>query len=158
LLLDELGIADHWKGPALTLGQTAEVISMVILPWLLRRSGLRRVLILGASAWALVLAVQALGHPTAPVVSCLALNGLYITCFVIAGQMFVNSRSGPEVRASAQALISFTSGVGLLGGYALSGLVAYQVGGAFRPTFTVASTIAFVAVAGFAIWFHPEVT
>src|SRR5207302_9000234 len=78
LLLDELGIDDAWKGPALTLGQLVEVGSMALLPWLLARGGQRRVMLLGAGAWALVLAVQARGHPASLVVSCLALNWLYI--------------------------------------------------------------------------------
>ncbi len=156
LLLDELGIDDAWKGPVMTIAQATEVASLLGLPWLLRLLGLRCVMVLGAASWALSLVVLAIGSPAGLVVSCLGLNGFFITGYIVAGQMFVNSRADSEVRASAQALISFTSGIGMLAGYAVSGVVGHLVGGAFRPTFTLAALVALLAAGGFAVWFHPE--
>lgn len=156
LLLGELGISDVWKGPALTMAQVTEVLMMMVLPWLLSRAGQRRIMILGAASWAASLAVMTIGSPAGLVVSCLALNGVFITGFIVAGQVFVNSQAAPDIRASAQSLISFTAGVGMLAGYAVSGAVAHLAHGAFRPTFAVATLLAMLAVLVFAGWFHPE--
>ena len=61
-----------------------------------------------------------------------------------------------DIRASAQSLISFTSGVGLLMGYVLSGVVNHRVQGAFRPTFAVAAALAGSALVLFGLGFHPR--
>jgi nucleoside transporter len=155
LFLDELGISDRWKGPAMTIAQSTEVLTLFLLPWLLSRFGQRAIMVLGAAAWAGSFAALAIGQPAAFVVSCLSLNGLFITCFVVAGQMFVNRLATADIRASAQSLVNVAAGFGLLLGYALSGGVRHLVGGAFQPTFGVATALASLALLVFAIGFRP---
>jgi len=146
LLLKELGVGEEWTGPALTMAQSTEVLTLALLPWLLARLGLRAVLLLGAAAWAGSLSVQTLDAPAGLIIGCLSLNGLYISCYLVAGQVCVNGEAGPDFRASAQALISFSGGVGQVMGYVLSGVVRHAAGGAFRPTFAVATALAWLAV------------
>lgn len=146
LLLKQLGVGDEWAGPALTVAQSTEILTLALLPWLLRRLGLRVVLVLGAAAWAVSLSVQTVGTPAALVIASLSLNGLFITGFVVAGQVCVNSAAGAEIRTSAQALISFSAGAGQILGYLVSGVVRYAADGAFRPTFAVATVLAWLAV------------
>jgi MFS family permease len=155
LFLGELGIQDEWKAPAMTIAQSTEVLTLGLLPWLLARWGQRRIMLLGAGAWALALAVLTLGQPTFLVVASLSLNGLYITCFLVAGQVYINSHASEDVRASAQALITFTTGIGMLAGSLLAGKVRQLAGEAFRPTFAVAAMMAVVAVLVFALGFFP---
>ena len=102
---------------------------------------------LGAGAWATSASVQTVGTPAGLVIACLCLNGLYISCYIVAGQVCVNREAGDDFRASAQALISFSGGVGQVVGYLLSGAVRHAAGGAFRPTFAVAAALAWLAVA-----------
>lgn len=158
LLLEKLGIGDEWKAATMTIAQSTEVLTLGLLPWLLARWGQRRVMLIGAGAWALAMAVMMVGRPVTLVVASLGLNGLYITCFFVAGQVFVNSHASQDVRASVQALISFTTGVGMLAGYGLSGWVRDLAGGAFGPTFAVAAALATVAVVVFAAGFRPAIT
>ncbi len=158
LLLDELAVIDAWKGPALTIAQVTEVLSLLLMPSLLRRTGQRLLMTIGAASWALSLSVLAVGRPTGLVVSCLLLNGLFITGFVVTGQMFVNRHSSGDVRASAQALISFTTGVGMLAGYGLSGWVRHAAGGELQPTFAVGALVALLATAFFVVGFRLEPT
>jgi MFS family permease len=158
LLLDELGISNAWKGPALTIAQVTEVLSLLVLPRLMAWLGQRRIMILGGAAWVASLIVLTIGSPAALVIGSLAFNGLFITGFIVAGQVFVNSQAAPDIRASAQALISFTAGVGMLAGYAISGAVAHLAHGAFRPTFAVAALLALLTMIVFTARFHPERT
>jgi len=156
LFLRSLGVSEVWLGPVLTIAQSTEVLSLGLLPLLLARWGQRRVMLAGLVAWATALTVLTVGHPLGLVVGSLSLNGLFICCFLVAGQVFVNSRAPSDIRASAQAMVSFASGLGLLGGNLLAGWVREQVGERFAPTFGVAAIIALSALVVFAVGFQHE--
>lgn len=156
VFLGERGVSDSWKGPALTIAQLSEILTLGLLPRTLERFGQRRVMLIGAASWALSLGILTLGQPTWLVIAGLTFNGLFITGYVVAGQMFVNSHAAAHFRASAQSLISFTSGTGLLMGYVLAGWVRQQADSAYRPTFAVGAAIASVAVFVFAWGFRSE--
>jgi len=132
------------------------VLSLGVLPLLLTRWGQRRVMLLGLVAWATALSVLTVGQPLGLVVGSLSLNGLFICCFLVAGQVFVNSRAPGDLRASAQALVSFTSGLGMLGGNLLAGWVRQQGGEPFAPTFALATGIALTALVVFSAGFRHE--
>jgi MFS family permease len=142
LLLRALGYLDSQIAWLLTISQATEVAALAALPMLLTRLGIKGTLGLGLGAWAAALALLSVGTPRGLVVGSLTLNGLCICCFFVAGQVFVNSRARPDVRASAQALIHFMIGFGMLGGHLLVGWARRQFEGAFRPTFLVAAVIA----------------
>jgi MFS family permease len=154
--LRSLGVSEGWLGPVLTIAQSTEVLSLGVLSLLLARWGQRRVMLAGLVAWAAALSVLTVGHPLGLVVGSLTLNGLFICCFLVAGQVFVNSRAPGDLRASAQALISFTSGVGMLGGNLLAGWVRQQRDEPFAPTFAVAAAIALTALVVFSAGFRHE--
>jgi MFS family permease len=156
LLLMKLEVGEQWTGPALTAAQSTEILTLALLPWLLWRLGLRMVLVIGAAAWAASLTVQMVGSPVFLVIACLSLNGLFITCFVVAGQLCVNSEAGSDIRSSAQALISFSNGIGQVLGYLVSGVVRYRTNGEFRPTFAVAMVLAWLAVAILVVYWDQE--
>ena len=106
LLLADLGIPRPWLSPTLTLGQSTEIVSLALLPMLLLRLGVRRTMLLGLAAWALLLSLLTLGEPVWLVVTSLSLNGLCICCFIVAGQVFANGRAAADVRVSVQALLN----------------------------------------------------
>jgi MFS family permease len=154
LLLRHIGIPRPWLSPTLTFGQSIEIISLGLLPLLLSRLGVRRTMFLGLTAWASLLAVLSVGRPVALVVACLSLNGLCISCFIVAGQVFANGRAREDLRVSVQALLTVTNGLGLLAGNLLVGWVRRQVDEQFMPTFGVGAVIAVILVLAFFVGFR----
>jgi MFS family permease len=155
LLLEHLGIPHPWLGPTLTLGQSTEIVSLAVLPALLFRLGTRRTMLLGLSAWAIWMGVLTVGEPVWLVAGSLTLNGLCISCFIVAGQVFVNRRASADVRTSAQALLNFVNGLGMLGGNLLVGWVRHQVQGEFPATFSVAALISLFLLGVLFFGFRP---
>jgi hypothetical protein len=119
-----------------------EILTLALLPLLLLRFGVRGTMLLGLFAWALALAVLAVGEPAGLVIASLGLNGVCICCFLVAGQVFANGRARGDIRASSQALLTLVNGVGLLIGNLLVGWVRHHTGGAFVPTFATAAAVA----------------
>src|SRR5256885_912887 len=77
----------------------------------------------GLVAWALAMAVFTIGGPGWLVMVGLALSGACVSCFRVAGQVFVDGRAQGDVRASVQGLLCFINGAALLSGSLLVGLV-----------------------------------
>jgi nucleoside transporter len=146
LLLQDLGVPKPWITPTLTLAQSMEVVTLATLPLILLRFGVRGTMLLGLFAWTLALTVLAVGEPASLVIASLGLNGVFIRCFLVAGQVFVNNRARGDIRASSQALLTFVNGVGMLLGNVLVGWVRQQAGGAFGPTFATAAAFAAFAL------------
>jgi MFS family permease len=156
LLLDQLGVPRAWMGPTLTLGQSIEIISLALLPVLLERFGIRGTMLVGVAGWTLLLAVLTLGEPLWLVIVSLTLNGLCIAGFIVAGQIFVSGRAHEDVRASAQALLTWVYGLGMLTGHLLVGWVRQQAAGQFRATFSVSLAIGLILTVGFYVGFRPD--
>jgi MFS family permease len=156
LVLRQLGIAKEWVGLTATVAQWSEVVTLGLLAVVTTRLGMRNTLLVGALAWALGLTVFMIGQPAWLVIGSLLLNGIFITCFAVRGQVFVNQEAGQDIRASAQGLITMTNGTGLLLGNLLVGIVRHAVAGQFMPTFAVGVCIAFVAVTLLALGFVPR--
>jgi MFS family permease len=142
LLLKQLGIPRPWISPTLTIAQYTEIVCLALLPVFFRRLGVRGTMLAGITAWGTALAILSVGRPTWLVVGSLGLNGLCICCFLVAGQVFVNRHAPRDVRASAQGLLSFVGGLGLLSGNLLVGWVRQHTDGDFHSTFSVAAAIA----------------
>lgn len=154
LLLKHVGIPRPWLSPTLTLGQSMEITSLALLPMLILNLGVRRTMLLGLTAWALLLAILSIGRPVWLLVACLSLNGLCISCFIVAGQVFANGRAREDLRVSVQGLLNVTNGLGLLAGNLLVGWVRRQAQEQFMPTFSVGAVIAGVLVFAFFIGFR----
>jgi MFS family permease len=153
LLLSHLGISESWLPATLTICQSTEVVSLGLLPLFLSYLGVRGSMLLGLIAWLLVLSMLTIGEPAGLVVSSLALNGLFITGFVVAGQVFINRHTPSDIRASAQALLICMTGTGLLIGNLLVGAVRHAVDGAYTPTFAVAAGLTAVTILAFMLGF-----
>jgi hypothetical protein len=121
LLMQRLGMAVDEVAPTLTLAQVTEIVSLGMLPMFLLRMGLRGTMLLGLGSWTAAMCLLARGHPLGLVIGSLVFNGLLISGFLVAGQMFVNREAGDGLRASAQALLTFANSLGALGGHLLVG-------------------------------------
>src|SRR5262249_42871334 len=144
LLLRDLGVEPHLLGPVLTVAQSTEIVLLGLLPIALSRLGLRAMMLLGLSAWFTSMCVLSVGEPLELVVASLGLHGLYITGFIISGQVYVNGIAGGDLKASVQGVLSCINGLGLLIGNLLAGWLRGMTDGRLPPTFAVAAVIAFL--------------
>jgi MFS family permease len=154
LLLRELGVADPWLGPVQTLGQVSEILSLLLLPFLIVRLGIRGAMLLGLLAWLTALTLLAFGRPLELVIASQALNGLFVAAFLVAGQVYINGQGGGEFRASLQSLVSFVNGVGMLLGNLLAAWLRDWAGGNLPNTFAVGAVLTLGLLGFFFIGFR----
>lgn len=109
----------------LTIGQMTEVVVLLLLPRMHRALGARRVLLIGAAAWAtrsVLFAAGGAGRSDVAVYAGLLLHGLAYGCVYVAGQLMVHERAPERMRAAAQGLMAVsTMGIGNLGGAWIAG-------------------------------------
>ena len=148
LLLNHLGVPDRWLTPSQTVSQTIEVLSLALLPMLLTRLETRGTMLLGLAVWCASLTAMAQAGSLGLAVPALGGWGVLVCCYLVVGQMYVNSRARGDLRTSSQALLTCINALGLLVGNVLAGWVRAAAEGALAPVFAVAAGIAvFVAVA-----------
>jgi nucleoside transporter len=123
----------------MTIGQVAEIGTMLVLSLMLTKWGMRKTMVIGILAWPLRYAVFAYGQPRWLVIASLALHGLCYVCFFTVSQIYVNQVASPDIRASAQGLITFvTLGAGLFLGSLFAGWI--------RDFFTAGSVVDYTMV------------
>ncbi len=116
----EGGQAPFW----MTLAQIAEIGTMLALPWMLTRWGVRKTMFIGIIAWPVRYAVFAWGDPLGLVLASLALHGLCYVCFFTVSYIYVNQVAEADIKASAQGLITFVIlGLGMFIGYWFAGYI-----------------------------------
>ncbi len=101
---DVLGLQDSQIGPAMTIGQFAEIAVMMLTGWMLSKLGFRWVITLGALAYCVRYAIfaSAAELPTGFVVSSQLLHGLCYACFFAAAFIYVDRIADADIRNSAQ--------------------------------------------------------
>ncbi|MBM4032929.1 MAG: MFS transporter [Planctomycetes bacterium] len=123
--LSTLGLRDSDIQPAMSTGQIAEILFMVVLPWLLRRLGFRWVIALGVFAYALRFAIFGTTWlPVGVIIASQGLHGVCFACFYTATFIYIDRLADADIRASAQSLISIVFGLAPLLGGTLSAQLA----------------------------------
>jgi nucleoside transporter len=139
----------------LTIGQWVEMGCMAASPYLVRRFGLKPVLLAGLLSWVVRNAVLAWGSVGLIVGLALPLHGSSYVFFTIVGTLFVDREAPPRLRAGAQALVTFlTSGPAVLAGYAVAGATAGRFEADWSKVWAVPAAGCAVAAAVFAIYFR----
>ena len=119
-----IGLAPSTANWAMSIGQIAEVLVLLLLGPSLRRFGMRGTIFLGILAWPVRYAIFAIGEPTWLVIASQSLHGICFSFFFVGGMIAVEKLSPTDIRASSQALLMFaTHGVGMLLGHFLSGRI-----------------------------------
>ncbi|MFQ5639633.1 MAG: MFS transporter [bacterium] len=108
-----------------TLGQMSEIIFMLLMPFFFVRLGVKWMLFTGMFAWVLRYALFSLGAPDAVlwmIMTGIILHGVCYDFFFVAGQIYVDKKATPAVRAQAQGfLVLVTYGAGMLIGAQVAG-------------------------------------
>ena len=147
-----------------TLGQMSEVLFMLLIPVFLNRFGMKTTLLVGMLAWALRYTLFAFGN-AGDLVSLLligiALHGVCYDFFFVSGQIYIDSKAGPNIKSAAQGLITLaTYGAGMLIGFWAAGQITdhYVVGTAhdWKSIWQFPAAFAAVIFVLFALSFRNE--
>jgi nucleoside transporter len=157
-----VGIAGNWIMPVMSIGQIAEILTMLVLGVALKRLGWRTTMILGILGHAARFAVFAfLPQYQAVIILVNVLHGIAYAFFFATVYIFVDEFFPKDARASAQGLFNLMIlGFGpLVANYIGPWLmgVTFNDGGVvdFRSLFLVPFTAAVAAAIMLALFFHP---
>ena len=105
----------------MTIGQMSEIFFMLLMPFFLRKLGVKYMILVGMLAWVARYALFGLAAPTqaaALIFLAIALHGICYDFFFVTGFMYTDRTAGKEIRSQAQSmLVFFTQGVGMYFGY-----------------------------------------
>ena len=123
--LNESGMSN--AAGKMTMGQMSEIIFMLVMPFFFKRLGVKKMIIIGMSAWIVRYLLFAYGNNEALVWMLylgIILHGICYDFFFVTGQIFVDRRAPGRLRNSAQGLITFaTYGLGFYIGTLASGKI-----------------------------------
>ena len=101
----------------ISLSQISETFCILLIPFFLKRYGIKTVMLIAMMAWVLRFGLFAIGTPAFPQVIFLILSmivyGVAFDFFNVSGSLFVDKECDSSIRSSAQGLFMLmTNGIG----------------------------------------------
>lgn len=160
-----VGIASNWITPVMSIGQVAEILTMLILGATLKALGWRTTMIVGILGHAARFAVYAFYPQSAgAIIMIQVLHGICYAFFFATVYIFVDAYFPKDIRSSAQGLFNLQIlGMGALLANSMGPWLiqsVYTSGGVtdFRGLFMVPLISASAAAIALALFFHPPKT
>ncbi len=124
----------------IAISQASETLCILLIPFFMKRFGIKKVMLISMFAWVLRFAFFGMGNPAMPgvlffVLSCIV-YGMAFDFFNISGSLYVDQRTNKDIRSSAQGLfMMMTNGFGAtIGTFAAGAVVeAYHVADDVNP-------------------------
>ncbi|GAB3935605.1 nucleoside permease [Mucilaginibacter myungsuensis] len=148
----------------MTIGQISEVLFLLALPLFFKRFGVKYTILVGMLAWALRYAMFAYGNAgelSFLLIIGIALHGVCYDFFFVTGQIYTDSKAGPQAKSAAQGMIALaTYGIGMLIGFYIAGKIsdAYTVAGAhdWKMIWLIPAGIAAAVMVLFLLFFKDD--
>jgi nucleoside transporter len=100
----------------ISLSQASETLCILLIPFFLKRFGIKKVMLISMFAWVLRFGLFGAGNPGGGVwmfILSMIVYGVAFDFFNISGSLFVDQETKPEIRSSAQGLfMMMTNGFG----------------------------------------------
>lgn len=128
-LIDEYKDSFIIKFPAVvvSLGQVSEMMFILLVPFVLKKWGIRKVMIISMIAWIFRWVMLAYGNPGGGIVLLIGsmfVWGMAFDFFNLAGSLFLEKETSPTIRSSAQGLFqTMVIGFGAIIGSLASGYI-----------------------------------
>jgi len=112
----------------IAISQASETLCILLIPFFMKRFGIKKVMLISMFAWVLRFAFFGMGNPAMPgvllfVLSCIV-YGMAFDFFNISGSLYVEQNAEPSIRSSAQGLfMMMTNGFGATLGTLAAGAV-----------------------------------
>ena len=148
----------------ISLSQMSETVCILLIPFFMKRFGIKNVMLIAMFAWVLRFALFGLGNPGSGVwmfVLSMIVYGVAFDFFNISGSLFVDNTTDHKLRSSAQGLFMLmTNGIGAtIGTLAAQAIVnAHTVDGVtdWQPCWFIFAAYALVVGVAFALCFRPK--
>ena len=112
----------------ISISQASETLCILLIPFFMKRFGIKKVMLISMFAWVLRFGLFGLGNPAMPgvllfVLSCIV-YGMAFDFFNISGSLYVEQNAAVDIRSSAQGLfMMMTNGFGATIGTLAAGAV-----------------------------------
>ncbi len=139
----------------ISLSQVSETLCILLIPFCLRRFGIKKVMLISMFAWVLRFGLLGLGDPGSGVwmfILSMIVYGVAFDFFNISGSLYVDQETDPSIRASAQGVFMImTNGFGAFFGSYIAGAVVEHF--AWPNSWYIFAGYAFVVAVLFALVF-----
>ncbi len=140
----------------ISLSQMSETLCILLIPFCLKRFGIKRVMLIAMGAWVLRFGLLGAGNPGSGVwmfILSMLVYGVAFDFFNISGSLFVEQETDTAIRSSAQGVFMImTNGLGAFIGSMVAGQVAEQYG--WPNSWYIFAGFALVVMVLFAIMFR----
>ena len=155
-----------------SISQISETFCILLIPFFMKRYGIKQVMLIAMFAWVLRFGFLGLGNPGAGIwlfILSMIIYGMAFDFFTISGSLYVDKATDPTMRSSAQGLfILMTNGIGATVGSVAAQQVVnvfthqetmngaiYTIGN-WGATWSAFSVYALIVGVLFALIFHPK--